>query len=69
MENKKNLAKNENTRKIPAARQHSKSIEALCKEYRRLMKQFEALNQNGAYDAVIEHLLNKLEQLKKQSPK
>ncbi len=69
MENKKNLVKNENPRKIPAARQHSESIEALRKEYRRLMKQFEALNQNGAYDAVIEHLLNKLEQLKKQSPK
>lgn len=69
MENKKNVVKNETTRKIPAARLHSESIEALRKEYRRLMKQFEALNQNGAYDAVIEHLLNKLEQLKKQSPK
>lgn len=37
------------------------NIDMLCREYRRLIKTFEDINDNGAYDAVIGNLYEALD--------
>lgn len=58
--NKRSASENESTngkRKIALNRKE------LLRAYRHLIKQFELLNHNGAYDAIISDLLNRLTQL------
>ncbi len=71
MDSKTNPLKNQQTETSSEQNTRKKlpeKIQAKCREYKRLIEEFEAINNNSAYDAVIHYLKSELSQLQALLP-